>query len=349
MQIKNFIWFIFLLLSFNGWGQVHSDKAILDSLRKNDELLKLFESWFKPTSYLQLNVGVGNKLFGTRNNALNALQIGNKLIFTTSAGYFHKSGFGIGATGFLLNEKGNTGFYQYSLTPSYEYLEGKSFGATVSYTRYLIPDKYNLASSPIQNDFYAAAILKKPWIRPGLAIDYSMGDYHEIINVDTTFKRQNQSVVVKYTDTINTHLQSFAVTAFGEHSFKAYGIFSDGDAINFTLQLLANFDYNNYAVTHKSSAYDYITFSKNKRKRILKPSKVDNTVSDNGAPDNGPSDNAPLDNSTFMAESIGFNLNANYLIGKFNIEPAVYLDYYLPTTNSKRFTQILNLQVGYRF
>jgi hypothetical protein len=347
MHIKKFIPGLFLLLCYNGWGQVRSDKAILDSLRKNDELFKMFESWIKPSSYLQVSVGVGNKLFGTRNNVLNELQIGNKLIFTTSASYFHKSGFGIGATGYLLNEKGNTGFYQYSITPSYEYSDGKNFGATVSYTRYLIPDKYNITASPIQNDFYVAALLKKPWIRPGLAIDYSTGDYHEIIHIDTTLKQQNHNVVIQFTDTIHTHLTSYALTAFGEHSIQAYGIFSDRDAINLTLQLLANFDYNNYNVTHNSTSYEYNTFSKVKRKRIQKPSKGNSTT--NYTSTNNTTDNAPLDNSTFMAESIGFNLNANYLIGKFNIEPSIYVDYYLPATTSKRFTQILNLQVGYRF
>jgi hypothetical protein len=344
MHIKYFIPGLFLLLSFNGLGQVRSDKAILDSLRKNDELLKMFESWIKPSSYLQLNVGIGNKLFGTRNNVLNELQIGNKLIFTTSAGYFHKSGFGIDATGYLLNEKGNSGFFQYSITPSYEYSKGRNFGATVSYTRYLIPDKFNMAASPIQNDFYAAALLKKPWIRPGLAIDYSTGDYHEIINIDTTLKRQNHNVVIQFTDTIHTQLTSYAVSAFAEHSITGYGVFSDRDAINVTLQLLANFDYNNYSVTHNSTSYEYNTFSKGKRKRVQTPSKGNNATTNTTT-----TDNTPLDNSTFMAESIGFNLNANYLVGKFNIEPSIYLDYYLPATTSKRFTQILNLQVGYRF
>lgn len=348
MHIKNFMPVLFLLLSFNGLGQVRSDKAILDSLRKNDDLLKLFESWIKPSSYLQVSVGVENKLFGSRNNVLNELQIGNKLIFTTSATYFHKSGFGISATGYLLNEKGNTGFYQYSISPSYEYLEGKNFGATVSYTRYLIPNNYNVAASPIQNDFYAAALLKKPWIRPGLAVDYSTGDYHEIIHIDTTLKRQNHNVVIQFTDTIHTHLKSYAVTAFGEHSIQTYGIFSDRDAINLTLQLLANFDYNNYDVTHNSTSFEYNTFSKVRRKRIQKSNKGNNTNTDNTTT-NTTTDKATLDNSTFMAESIGFNLNANYLIGKFNIEPSIYLDYYLPATTSKRFTQILNLQVGYRF
>ena len=272
----------FLFLTVNGFGQVNQDKKILDSLRRNDYLLKIIESMYKPTSYLQVEIGAGNKLFGVRNNSLNALQTDNKLIFTPSAGYYHKSGIGINATAYLLHAQNKTGVYQYSVTPSFDYLTGKTFGATISYTHYFIHEKYDPSASPIQHDIYAGIILKKGWVKPGLGVNFSMGNFYEVVNIDTTIRKQNQTVRIKYVDTIKAELKSMGFTGKVEHTFKYYNIFSGKDAFNFTTQLLLNVDYNTYKVNHNSTTNYYDTFTKKKRKRTFTTTQSESSLqSDN--------------------------------------------------------------------
>jgi hypothetical protein len=325
----------FLFFTVNGFGQANQDKRILDSLRRHDYLLKMIESIYSPTSYFTVEIGAGNKLFGVRNNSLNALQSDNKLILTPSATYYHKSGFGINATAYLLFDKNKKGLYQYSFSPSYDYLTGKTFGATASYTWYFIPNKYDPSASPIQHDLYAAFRLKRGWVRPGLSVNYSMGNYYEVIKIDTTLSKQNQTVRIQFVDTIKAKLNSFGLTGKVEHTFKYYGIFNDKDAFNFTTQLLLNLDYNAYKVDHNSTTNYYNTFTKNKRKRTFNTTQSETSLQS--------------DNGTFDAQSAGFNLIANYLSGNFNISPGIYLDYYLPSTKTKRLTQFINFVIGYRF
>ena len=45
----------------------------------------------------------------------------------------------------------------------------------------------------------------------------------------------------------------------------------------------------------------------------------------------------------FGVQSIGANFDLMYTIGKFTIEPQLYLDYYLQTTTTSRLTDIYNI------
>src|SRR5450631_4769598 len=111
----------FLLFS-KSYGQISpSDKHILDSLLQNDEMLKMINNFGKTSSYFRVNVGIGNKLYSSQDKSIETLQNSQQFIVSPSVGYYHKSGFGISFTGFLLNENNKTNFYQYTLSPSYSY------------------------------------------------------------------------------------------------------------------------------------------------------------------------------------------------------------------------------------
>jgi hypothetical protein len=55
------------------------------------------------------------------------------------------------------------------------------------------------------------------------------------------------------------------------------------------------------------------------------------------------------DKNSFEAQSVALSLDLNYSIGNFTFLPQLYLDYYLPKTDEKRFTQTFTLSVGYSF
>src|SRR6476659_10010359 len=108
------------------FGQISpADKHIMDSLLRNDEIMKMINNLGKPYSYFRINIGVGNKLYSTGDKAIESLQNTSQFVISPSAAYYHKSGLGISFTGFLLTEHNKTDFYQYSLTPFYNYNSGK--------------------------------------------------------------------------------------------------------------------------------------------------------------------------------------------------------------------------------
>ena len=169
---------------------------------------------------------MGNKLYSSKDKAVESLQNFHQFVITPSVAYYHKSGFGISVSSFLLSENNKTDFYQYSVSPFYDYIRGKVANASFSYTHYFEKDIYSSNTSPVQNEFYGSLVFKKPWLKPGIAAGYSSGTYHEIINIDTFIRLAGQRLHIKYIDTTTIKLSSFSLAATIEHSFGFYNIFS---------------------------------------------------------------------------------------------------------------------------
>ena len=311
--------------------QTAEDKRLLDSLIKNDPAMNIFAMMNKTISHVKLSAGITNKLFSISNNSLNALEQNKQIIFTSSIDYFHKTGLGVSFATFLLKNKNKYGFYQYSLTPSFDHDFGKLISAGISFTRFFIKDKYNGATSPIQNDLYVYAILKKSWLKPGIILGYSTGVSNEITSVDTTVRVQNRIIRIQFIDTAEIHLQLFSVIGSLSHTFSGYDVITSNDAISFTPQLSLNAGSNKFTVTHKLVTTSYFNL-----KKLHRRTRIKNFIDDTVPP-------------KFQIESLGLNLNVNYSIGKFDFDPQVYLDYYLPSTTEKRFTQVFAFNIGYTF
>jgi hypothetical protein len=320
----------FLLFS-KSYGQISpSDKHILDSLLQNDEMLKMINNFGKTSSYFRVNVGIGNKLYSSQDKSIESLQNSQQFIVSPSVSYYNKSGFGISFTGFLLNENKKTNFYQYTLTPSYAYNKGKVANVLISYTHYFEKDSYSYNTSPVQNEFYGNILFKKPWIKPGIAAGYSFGKYHEIIKIDTTITILTQQIHIHYIDTTTIKLSSFSFAASLEHSFIFFDLFSIKDGIMLTPQLSLISGINTYDISHTSSLANFNAFTKRRLKRIRHFQSQAN-------------------NKNYQLQSVGLDLDVNYSIGKFYLEPDLYLNYYLPETNDNRFTQIFNFNIGITF
>ena len=331
MRTLLFFFLTGILFFSKSFGQTNpSDKHIMDSLLQNDEMLKMIGNFGKPSSYFRINIGVGNKLYSSQDKAVESLQNTNQLVISPSVAYYHKSGFGISFTGFLLSENNKTGFYQYSVSPFYNYTKGKVADASLSYTHYFEKDIYSSNTSPIQNEFYGSLVFKKPWLKPGISAGYSSGTYHEIIKIDTIIRIADQQIHIKYIDTTTIKLSSFSVAGTLEHSFGFYNIFSKKDGLSFTPQFSFITGINTYQVSHKSTTANYNSFTKKLSKRIR------HFQSQAG-------------NNKYEAQSLGLDLDLNYSIGIFYFEPELYLDYYLPKTNDKRLTQIFNFNIGITF
>lgn len=323
---KLFLNCLVLLLSVSTATAQQNDSSVistLDTAAILKDLMGLIDADIHPTSYGLVEVGAGNRLFSIHNNRLNSRETSiNTIVYTPVVGYFHKSGLSLSAGVYLLNQK-NKGFgaSQFTITPAYDLIGNDKIGFSISYTRSFVKDKFSPYASPIQHDFYSSVMYKKTWIQPALALGYSTGKYGDVFRKDTIFGNANLSI---YDSTIN-HLKSFSIMVSAGHNFQWTSLLGSNDALLITPSVVLNMASSTIDITHHTNAPNLID-------RLIKRGRLPLLVT------NG-----------FKAESAGFNFNCSYSAGDFTFSPQVYLDYYLPETDTNRFNQSYTFTIGYTF
>lgn len=293
-----------------------------DSFEILNQLMQMLDSADKPESYVFANVGIGNRLYSVNNNALNTNQATtDKIVYSPALGYFHKTGFGLSAGANLLKDIASFGVNQYSVTPSFDLTGNKEIGFSLSYTHYFVKNKFSPYSSPVQNDFYTSLSYKKTWLQPGIALGYATGEYKEAKFKDTVIAGSKRY----FYDSVNYKLNAFSLMLSASHQFLWYSILDKTDGLSFTPTLMANAGSGKTTITHKTNALTLFNFL-NKRGRVPK-----------------------IQNDKLNLQSIGLNLDLNYMIGNLTLEPQLYMNYYLPATDSKRFSQVFVFNLGYIF
>lgn len=305
------------------YGQTDSlsreDKRLLDSMFNNDEFIKLMME--KEKSFVDISAGIGNRIFSLKNYSLSAGQaLTNKLFYTPSVGYFHKSGFALSLTGFVTSDEGSLKMYQYAITPSYGY-SNKKFDAVVSYTRYIEGASTGFSVNPFKNDLYANAVYKKTWIEPGLAAGFSFGKQTEYY--DTAFWLLNRVVHIR--DTITTRLSGLTLTLSASHKWKFWELISKKDGLKLQPTLMLNGGSQKVTTVHSNRLINRFPRVSNYFKRI----DCDSCAS-----------------QRFTIQSLAFLAQLTYYYGKFYLQPQFYLDYYLPATDEKRLTTLFSITAG---
>jgi hypothetical protein len=299
-----------------------ADKAMLDSMMANDEFLKLMNEGQKNT--VDISIGVGNGSFSAHNNAANATGVVNQLIFTPSIVYRTKEGFSIGATGFITDDNaGKLNLYQTGLSASYDYT-GKEILTGLSYTRYLSDkNKYN-TKALYQNDIYGYVKRAKGIIQPGLALGYANGNYKEVSYTSFVLKRLlRPDTLISGFDSTDNKVSYFSASVSAEHNFSFYKLFSKNDGLDFTPALILNCGSDKNTQTHTNRIFD----------RIRKLNTVKKVES----------------NNKFQVQSVAASFDLTYGVGKFFLQPNLYLDYYLPETSGQRFSTIFSVNAGFSF
>ena len=293
------------------------DKALLDSMMENDEFLKLMKE--KDKNYVDISFGLGNGAFSSHNNAANATGVVNQLIFMPSVMYHTKTGFSFGFTGFLTNDSiSSLKLYQTGFSAGYDYY-GKKISTGFSYTRYLSDkNKYN-TKALYQNDFYGYIKKAKGVIQPGLALGFANGGYKEVSLV--LFRRPLLGdTLIK--DSTSNKASYFSASANIEHDFNFYKIFNKEDELDFIPSLIINFGSDKNTQTHTNKIFNRPILSSRK--------KVEAT-------------------NKFQLQSIAASLDFTYSVGKFFLQPNLYLDYYLPETTAGRWSTIFSVTTGFSF
>jgi len=303
--------------------------AVMDSLMTGFDAF--LDSLAQPKSFFSVSAGMGNRTFSIKNNSLNTQEATTRqLSFTPTLGYYHKNGLGFSATGFLANLGNNFHFYQYAITSSYDYISSK-ISTGISYTRYFGKDTATLNASPYDNDVYAYFNIHRNSWRYGIAAGYATGKFNDKLTyTDSVYRYINllqryEWVHVSKTIESTNHIKDFSLAASVRKDFEWYGVFTKKDNITASVT--------GYLVTgaskiKTSTNINYAT----KRLSLAKFKRSYNSA----------------DGNDFQVQSAALSASIFYTIGKYNLQPVWFMDYYFQDTDQK-FSQVFSLSFAYNF
>lgn len=325
--------FLFIMiqkLSFSQKGTLDSlfasgdTTAIMDSLMKDFDLF--LDSLSAPKSFLNISLGAGNGIFSFEHKNSAYLSTERKIIFSPAIGYFHKSGLGLSATGFMIGDHGALNVYQFSVSPSYDLIR-PSFSSGISYTHFLNKDSVNFYLTPLQHELFAYFSYKQWWLRPSINVAYGWGSkasYEErkklrLARLLTQHRRSN--VVIRNEESI----QDFSMTVSLRKDFNWYDVLGKNDNISFMPVLMLTSGTQHFGF---NTSYSY-------QFRSVRINSL-------------PSNQQLSDKSGFTLQSASMVLRGSYMKGKVLVQPQVLFDYYLPEGEDK-FNMAFSVTAGVSF
>ncbi len=342
------IFFLFVSIRPSSFSQVskfdeNELKSELDLLKGDTlmtELKNLLGSMYKPESFFSANLAFSNRLFSTKNNALNIQQASTgQSAFLPSVSYFHKTGFGLTATGFIRRldtlDKGPS-FYQLAISPSYDYI-GDKFIAGVSYTNYVKTVSNEDFATPFTHEVYAYAQLRKSIVRPFIALGWASGSYEDV--TIRRFRDRGDNILIS--DTSKVYLNDFS-TIFGlSHTFSFQNVISKNDLITFVPSLNLIAELQNYKVTpigfgvigdlddddDDEDDDDKVDIERIRKRFNLNPKTV----------------------SKFSLQTLAFSANANWYKSSYSVTAGYFMGYYFNNLNTSKFAHFFNLTLGVTF
>ena len=331
----------FFLLSVPGLSQTSRDTLPptiieipeIDTNLNYDELmneLDLFlDSLLKPKSFFLANFSLGSNYFNYWRRNLTQLESTKRGIFSTILGYYHKSGLGLTVSGNVTDDEEKLNLYQFSISPSFDFITNIDWTAGISYTRYITKDSLNFYTSPLQNELNAYFVWRRSWIQPGIALSYGSGSrsaYKERQKFVEYLRRRRRGYIVDVSNS-NETVADFLVTGFARHSFYWMHVINNKDHIKLTPQLSFSAGSQKFGFNSTNGLY-----SVNRRNAATLLYNTGDISID--------------DKMEFQPISLTMHLRPEYSIGKFFIQPQFILDYYFP---SETLTPLFYLNAGIVF
>ena len=323
---------VIALLVLSASHDANAQKNRIDSLFMSsdtssvmDSLMRDFDSYLdsvtatKSIFFVSMSAGTGVFSFEQGNSTF--LNSEKKLILSPSIAYYHKSGLGISATGYMINQDKGLNFYQYVFTPSFDIIN-RNFSTGISFSRYISEDSLDFYTTPIQNEIFTYFSYKKWWLRPSINVSYGWGnsvEYEErklLIQKGRSKKDRQIPIVVRNEESVN----DLSVTLSIRKDFNWYDVLSTNDNISFTPVIMFNSGTQNFGFNTSYSG----TLPKSIRVNSL------------------PSNNNITDKTDFAAQSLSMVLRSIYFKGKFMLQPQVLFDYYLPEADD-RFNTVFSI------
>ena len=344
---------LFLFVSFQQAAAQQTDSTVInqDSIEQVvDDFIALLDSLKKPTSYFLAGVGFGNQQFSLRNVALNAQQQNAGSTWIPQLSYMDKSGLGLAYSNYITLSGNALQILQHTITPSYDYLKADHWTAGVSYTRFIGNKNPELGSSPYQHDFYSYFRYKKAWIEPSVSLGSSFGRFTETAQKYTfaiikRLSRPDTLVHFRLFDTLRVKIRDFSLVLNFQHRFQWKG-FTAKDAFDFQPSFLLFFARNQYDLEYSSEGKFSPRVQSLQQNNPLFFRQLQAQVQ-RQFPDLFQTRNV-LNTAAFNLQSLGLDLNLTWMLGKFFINPRVYLDYYLLSSREK-FKVFYSAQIGCMF
>ena len=287
----------------------------------------LEEDSVKSSSSLDVTLSLGNGVFSKNSKAKNAGQETlNKILYNAGVTYHHKSGAGISLTAFSLQDNGLK-IYQYAINPFYYYTDDNIYTGG-GYTNYIRGVTTSIAQNPYQHEFSGEFKWIKTKIRPALIIDFSTGKSNEVFDTVLTVNNPAPPHPVHYTDNIHSVVKDITVSFSVDHMFRFNSLFSGSDELSVEPALALNAGSGSLKVTHAGN--------------IVLPKRVQRAFQ-------GIRGISAGNKQKFGLQSVSMSGDIYYSIGKFFAEPQLYIDYYLPSTDSKRLSSIFSITIGVSF
>jgi hypothetical protein len=310
---------------------IKDEDFLLDSTLDMDDLLNemdaFLDSLMAPRSYFLGSVAAASNYFNYPKKNPLRIDSKQKTVFSPVVGYFHKSGPGLSLAGNLTSEDKSLLLYQFSVTPSFDFIKNINWIAGVSYTRFFTKDSLPFYTSPLENEYNAYFIWRKSWIQPGITLTYGHGsrsDFNKRERFIELLRRRKRGQIINVIKT-NEEVEDFSVTASVRHSFYWTHILGSKNYIKLVPQIAFSAGTQKFGFNRSTD-----TYSVNLR-------NVASLLYNTG--------NVDVDqNLKFQPLSLSLYLRPEYVIGKFFIQPQFILDYYFPSQN---LSAVMSLNAGF--
>jgi hypothetical protein len=330
---------IFTIISFVLYAGIsHGQEIKPDSMTTNDdlgidtldydelvsELDAFLNSILSPRSYWLAGISAGQGYFNFSKTNNTEIEVMEKVSISPSIGYYSKKGWGLTATGYIVGDSRRLNFYQLSLSPSFDYLKDPDIALGLAYIRYFTKDSLSFYTSPLQNEITGYFLWRKPWLQPGISLNYGSGSKTEVTKRRRYF--ENLGISLPVTTITEESIVDFSATATLRHNFYWLNVFATDDYIR--LSPIVSFS----AGTQK--------FGFNQTTGTYAPTRNNIYYS---------AGNVNLDEQfRFQPLSLTLFLRTEYSIGKFFVQPQFILDYYFPG-EEKKLSALFALNTGFQF
>ena len=305
----------------------------LDSTVDYDLLLKDMETFLdsisSPQSYFLGSLAMGRGFYNYTSKANVYLETHKSFTYTPTAGYFHKSGLSVNATGNIVNHDDKLDLYQVAVSSAFDYFKNKDFATGITYTRFFTKDSLDFYTTPLQNELFAYFTYRKWWIRPTVALSYGWGNRTDYMERETLIQdlRLRRSGVTRINSTES--ISDFSLITSVRHDFYWLGVFSYKDHFRISPQL--SFISGTQKFGFNQSANTYATLVRTGANVLYN------------------SEDFYLDDQlNFQPLSLTMFLRGEYSFGKFFVQPQLILDYYFPTSQDN-FSTLFSVNVGFIF
>lgn len=330
---------LFLLFGFWFFSSAQAQKdstskdPLLDTSIDYDELFNeldaFLDSLLAPRTYAVISLGAGTNFYDYSAKEDFTLQSKRQVILTPSAGYYHKSGFGITASAAIVNEEEKLNPYQFLTSLSYDYLNSMKFVTGISVTHYFTKDSLNFYTTPLKNELYGYFTYRDLWFKPSISASYGWGSssaYQEREEYITSLRLRQRG----YTR-INTQesITDFNIMVSVRHDFYWLNVLSQKDYIRLSPQVSFTTGTQSFGFNQTSNTYGSTRVTgKNELYR---------------------SENISLDDRMdFQPLSVSASVKSELSIGKLFIQPQFILNYYLPVPD-KNISTAFTLNTGFVF